>query len=176
MNTYVRKISRALIGIGAMGAVLLITAPAQAHGQLVSSTPTNGAVLDAAPASVAFTFDEPLLPELDTISINTDTGKNLVSARVEPVGDTLTMQWPTDIAPGTYQVAYRIVSEDGHPVTGAITFTFGTPQPTATTFAEAVDNVQEGPPLTTIATIGAIVLLLLSVSLIVVLVRRGNGK
>ena len=56
----------------------------------------------------------------------------------------MSVPWPADIDAGTYQVAYRVVSADGHPVTGAITFTItgGAPPtptaaPTAATAASA---------------------------------------
>jgi hypothetical protein len=32
--------------------------------------------------------------------------------------------WPADLPPGKYSVAFRVVSEDGHPVTGQVTFSY----------------------------------------------------
>ena len=165
----------------ALSFLALGSTPSQAHSQLVSSTPANGAVLAAAPTAVTFVFDEPLLPDLDTISINTEAGVNVASKRVEPVNNTLTLPWPTGIQPGTYQVAYRIVSGDGHPVTGAITFSFGTPAaPSASPSATGVTGdyvlVEESAPVGTIVSIVALIAAVLSISLIVVLVRRGNNQ
>ncbi len=162
-----------LLGIG--------TVPSQAHSQLVSSSPANGSVLTTAPTDVTFVFDEPLLPGLDTISINTEAGVNVASKRVEPVNNTLSMPWPTDIKPGTYQVAYRIVSGDGHPVTGAITFSYGTPAapgspPSATEVTEDSVVVEGSAPVSVIISIVALIAAVLSISLIVVLVKRGNNQ
>jgi len=165
----------------ALALLALGPAPSQAHSQLVSSTPANGAVLAVAPTDVTFVFDEPLLPDLDTISINTEAGVNVASRRVEPVNNTLSMPWPTDVKPGTYQVAYRIVSGDGHPVTGAITFSYGTPAapgspPSATEVTEDSVVVEDSAPVGTVVSIVALIAAVLSISLIVVLVKRGNNQ
>ncbi|CAB5042069.1 MAG: hypothetical protein F2923_07440 [Actinobacteria bacterium] len=165
----------------ALAFLALGSTPSQAHSQLVSSTPANGAVLAVAPTTVAFVFDEPLLPDLDTISINTKAGVNVVSQRVEPVGNTLSITWPATIDPGTYQVAYRIVSGDGHPVTGAILFSFGTPptpstSPSATGVTGDYVLVEESASVGTIVSIVALIAAVLSITLIVVLVKRGNSK
>ncbi|CAB4626618.1 unannotated protein [freshwater metagenome] len=126
-----------------------------------------------------FTFDENLLPDLDTISINNDQGVNVTSQQVEPVGNTLSMPWPTTIEAGTYQVAYRIVSGDGHPVTGAISFTFGTSRsplasqapsrPTETSTQESA-----GAQIGTIVSLVALIAAVLSIVMIVVLVKRNR--
>ena len=164
----------ALLGLGVIS---LSATASQAHSQLVSSSPTNGAVLSAAPSQVVFTFDEDLLPDLDTISINNEQGQNVTSTQVEPVANTLSIQWPAAATAGTYQVAYRIVSGDGHPVTGAISFTIGTSvnTPASQTPLRATnDNAQddEGAPIGTIVSLAALFAAVLSIILIVVLVRR----
>lgn len=164
----------AAVGATALVLVLLSTASGQAHSQLVSSDPANGATLTVAPTSVTFTFDEALLPDLDTISINDASGQNVTSTRVEPVGSTLTTAWPTGLVDGTYQVAYRIVSGDGHPVTGAISFSYGTgtsaqsAAPTAPQAAQPSSGLS-GTTLVTIAVIGGLVV---AAGLAVMLVRR----
>ena len=169
----------------ALAFLALGSTPSEAHSQLVSLTPANGAVLAVAPTTVAFVFDEPLLPDLDTISINTKAGVNVVSQRVEPVGNTLSITWPATIDPGTYQVAYRIVSGDGHPVTGAISFSFGTPNQTGTSPSPSASAtgvtgdyvlVEESASVGTIVSIVALIAAVLSITLIVVLVKRGNSK
>ena len=162
-----------------LGLVPLTAIPSQAHSQLVSSSPANGAALTDAPSEIVFTFDENLLPDLDTISINNDQGVNVTSQQVEPVGNTLSMPWPVSIEAGTYQVAYRIVSGDGHPVTGAISFSFGSPSkssatPAATIAPKADLQSDTDMPIGTIVSIAALIAVVLSLSLIVVLIRRGK--
>ncbi len=97
---------------------------ASAHSGLTSSIPVDGAIVTEAPAAIAFTFDEELLADADSISLNAADGSNVVSAKVQPTGDTVELPWPAGLAAGDYQAAYRVVSADGHPVTGAISFTY----------------------------------------------------
>jgi methionine-rich copper-binding protein CopC len=120
---------RRITGIAA--SILMISAfsvagasSALAHSGLVSTTPANDAVLNEAPSSISFTFDEELLADADSISLNAADGTNVVSAKVEPTGKTVELPWPSDLPAGDYQAAYRVVSADGHPVTGAISFTY----------------------------------------------------
>jgi methionine-rich copper-binding protein CopC len=96
---------------------------AQAHSQLVSTSPTDGAELAFSPDVVSFTFDETLLAGTATISINDDAGNLVTGGPVDPEGTTVSYPMPSALASGTYQAAYRVVSGDGHAVTGAITFT-----------------------------------------------------
>ena len=175
-STLARISAAALLGLGL---VTLTAIPSQAHSQLVSSSPANGAALTDPPSEIVFTFDENLLPDLDTISINNDQGVNVTSQQVEPVGNTLSMPWTVTIEAGTYQVAYRIVSGDGHPVTGAISFTFGTSRsplasqapsrPTETSTQESA-----GAQIGTIVSLVALIAAVLSIVMIVVLVKRNR--
>ena len=167
------------LGIISLTFFVLGSAPSQAHSQLVSSSPTSGAILEVAPTVVTFVFDEPLLPHLDTISINTESGVNVTSQSVKPVKSTLSMPWPNGLKPGKYQVAYRIVADDGHPVTGAITFSYGTltapsASPSATGETGDYAVVQDSTPVGAIATVIALIAAVLSISLIIVLVKRGK--
>jgi methionine-rich copper-binding protein CopC len=109
--------------------VAAATTAAQAHAQLISTTPVDGAVLPTAPDSVTFAFDADLLPGANTVSINDEKATSVFSARVQPEGASVTVPWPSMLPPGTYQVAYRVVSADGHPVLGAITITVGGARP-----------------------------------------------
>ena len=180
LSSEARRLLRAIAsGLMTLVFLTLVSAPSQAHTQLVSSSPSNGAVLEVAPTAVTFVFDEPLLPHLDTVSINTESGVNVTSESVKPRDNTVSMPWPIDLKPGKYQVAYRIVADDGHPVTGAITLSYGTPiAPSASPSATGVTGdyvvVENSAPVGTIATVIALIVAALSMSLIVVLVKRGK--
>ena len=122
-------------------------APADAHSRLVSTSPADGAVLSEPPATVSFTFDEDLLPGTDTISVNDDAGNVIATAAVEPEGATISMPWPAEATSGTYQVAFRVVSGDGHPVTGAISLTVSG-QPAASGSPSSGAGTESTPPTT----------------------------
>ena len=109
-------------------------APASAHTGLVSTDPRDGADLAAPPSQVTFVFDEDLLPDFVDFSISNGDGEPLSIAGVKVDGSTAALPWPSDAPGNTYTVAYRVVSQDGHPVSGAITFSYvrESPSPTPT--------------------------------------------
>ena len=104
--------------------VLVGVAPAQAHSSLVSSDPQDGALLAEAPTDLSFTFNEDLLAQGNAITLTelgSDTRLDLGQAEVD--GPTVTVAWPAQSPAGEFRAAYRVVSADGHPIEGAITFT-----------------------------------------------------
>lgn len=107
--------------------VLIPASAASGHAGLLSSNPQDGASLEVAPAEVVLTFSEELLSDLVEISV-LDAGDNPVVVtelpQTPPPGTDVKLPWPTDLPPGEYSVAFRVVSADGHPVTGRITFSY----------------------------------------------------
>jgi hypothetical protein len=103
---------------------------------------------------VVFTFDEDLLPDAATIAINDEQGNVVATQKVAPKGASVTVPWPGSLPPATYQVAYRVASTDGHPVAGAISFTFTAPtapvQATQTpSMSSAVPTIAPSEPAAT---------------------------
>lgn len=116
----------AFMGAVVMGAVVIAT-PAHAHTDLVTTTPANGDVLDGAPTAVTLTFNEELLEAAVRVSITDESGAVVAKDIAESAGSDVIVPWPADLAAGTYVVSYRVVSGDGHPVSGDLTFTYGPP-------------------------------------------------
>ncbi|MGD9960845.1 copper resistance CopC family protein [Nocardioides sp.] len=113
----------------------LSVAPAWAHATLVASTPTQGAVLQALPEQVEFEFSQDISSPAYVI-VTAPDGSSVTSGTPR-VDGAFVRQGITDGPGGTYTMAYRAVSEDGHPVTGEITFTVGEGTTAATTEADA---------------------------------------
>lgn len=107
-------------------AVLLGAAPASAHAALLHTDPADGAVLAAAPGRVTFTFDEPVRIESGAVHVFYADGHE-VTASAHTSDDDLLVGLPGQMKDGTYIVAWRIISTDGHPVAGALTFSVGAP-------------------------------------------------
>ncbi len=103
-------------------ASLLSPVAAHAHAALTAVTPSEGALLDDAPAEVVMTFNETVRP-LAIMLIGPDgDSRDLTSAAS---GDsTLTIALP-DLARGTQVLSWRVTSDDGHPVTGTLVFSVG---------------------------------------------------
>ena len=118
------------------GAVLIASgalAPAAlAHSELVSSDPADGAMLDAPPTTVSFTFNEPLMPDFVRF-VATDPSGQTGDVPVSAVdGPTALIDWPADAPAGEWTVSYRVVSQDGHPIEGGITFSYAAASPSPT--------------------------------------------
>jgi len=118
-----RALAAALVITGL--AVVGLALPAAAHSELTSSDPKADAVLTRAPSAVTLTFGEDLRPEgaalvvtaADDTRVDQQDSLRLngavMSVRLEPLTEF-----------GAYRVAYRVVSADGHPVSGEYTFTY----------------------------------------------------
>jgi methionine-rich copper-binding protein CopC len=121
------------VGLLALAALIGGTAVApvaQAHSELISTDPADGAVLDVPPTTVSFTFNEALLPDFVRF-VGTDPNGQTGDLPVSSVdGPTATIDWPAAAPAGEWRVSYRVVSQDGHPVEGGITFTYAGASPT----------------------------------------------
>jgi copper resistance protein C len=108
-------------------ALLLGAAPAFAHSRLESTDPADGASLDDGPQQVTLTFNESLTPGFNTLTVLGPDGLRYETGDVALDGPTVSI----GVAPlgpaGRYQVGYRVISADGHPVTGSVAFTLTTP-------------------------------------------------
>ncbi|MBU8861370.1 MULTISPECIES: copper resistance CopC family protein [unclassified Micromonospora] len=109
-------------------ALLLVPAtPAAAHNSLQEATPARDARLTAAPTQVTLRFLQRLNPSYTTITVS-DAGQRKVPTSAPAVdGATGTVTIDEPLGNGTYTVAYRVVSRDGHPVQGSYRFTVADP-------------------------------------------------
>ena len=104
----------------------LLAPPAHAHTDLLDSTPADGAVLTELPAEVSLIFSEDLLPETVNVSVVDEAGTAVRIAAPAVDGPEVSFPWP-GWPPGAtgdqWSVNFRVVSQDGHPVSGTVTFT-----------------------------------------------------
>ena len=115
---------------------VLMAPTGSAHADLQVSTPEDGESLEVAPEKIRLTFSEELFEELVEISILDAAGDLYSTIKVEqtpPPGTDVIFPWPPQAPPGEYSIAYRVVSADGHPLTGTISFSYATtaPEPTS---------------------------------------------
>jgi hypothetical protein len=123
--------TRILVAVVAVAsAVVLTTAtPASAHDELLSSNPAVGEQLAAAPSVVSLSFLDEVLPMGAAVIVVDQSGHDWVSA--EPVLDeaTVTAELEPGMPAAGYEVRWRVVSSDGHPISGVIPFTIGDAEP-----------------------------------------------
>ena len=113
-----------LVGILAMLSLLLIVSPVRAHAELDSSDPSDGASLTSAPDVLSFTFGEQVLEQGNAVTLtDVASGSRLEVGPVQVEGNMVSVSWPDQSPAGEFRAAYRVVSADGHPIEGSITFT-----------------------------------------------------
>ena len=100
----------------------LAASPALAHGALVSSTPEDGARLEREPTSVQLTFEQSLREPAYVVVTAPDGGR--ISEGTRQVLENRVVQPVTRAGQaGRYTVGYRVVSVDGHAVSGELSYT-----------------------------------------------------
>ena len=109
-----------------IGVLLLGTGVASAHATVVSSTPADGSSVATSPAEVTITFSESITASAGGLSVLDSSGTRVVDGTSRVVdGRTLSAQIPKELSPGTYVMTYRVLSADGHPVSGSSIFAVG---------------------------------------------------
>ncbi|MFE6177859.1 copper resistance CopC/CopD family protein [Streptomyces sp. NPDC056464] len=106
------------------------TGPASAHAALRATDPEDGTVLKSAPRDITLTFTESVGLLEDSFRVLDPDGRRLRTGEPQHASDgaeTAGVTLPAKLAEGTYTVAWRVVSADSHPVSGAFTFSVGKP-------------------------------------------------
>lgn len=109
--------------VAALGLALSAAPAAHAHSELLSSSPADGESLTAPPANVTLQFNEAISPAgLQVVAQGPDGPVTLGTPIIE--GASVIAPWPQDAPGGNYRFAYRVVSADGHPIDGSISFSY----------------------------------------------------
>jgi len=103
--------------------LVISAAPASAHTALVRITPGADAQLTTAPTKVLLEFSEPVSETFATVVVRNPAGVSVTRGKPTVMGTSVTQPLSTDLASGGYLVAYRLVSGDGHAVSGESRFT-----------------------------------------------------
>ncbi|PWJ26654.1 hypothetical protein ATK17_2828 [Branchiibius hedensis] len=134
----------ALIALLVLPVTLLAGAPtASAHDRLVSSNPADGSTVSF-PKQITLTFNESVASVGAVIVVK--SGDQEWQNGVPKVdGRTVTQQVRTGPA-GSYTVAWRVTSADGHPISGQFSFTGTTPTTSTSTSATTSSGTVAGLP------------------------------
>lgn len=124
-----------------LGALLgTIAVPAFAHSELEASTPASNARLAKPPEDINLQFNQEISPQFVDVSLSVDGGEprplatsvngRSVVAKVPGTLGTERVQ-----GPASWLVGYRVVSEDGHPISGEVRFQAPVPTDVSTVTA-----------------------------------------
>jgi copper transport protein len=106
-------------------AALAAAGPVWAHASLLSALPADGVTIPNAPDILRLEFNEPVSPLIMRLvrpsgAVSTLTGVTAVNRTVKVTAPDMPEQ-------GTYVLSWRVISADGHPVGGVVTFAVGHP-------------------------------------------------
>lgn len=107
---------------------------ASAHDQLIGSDPAAGSTVQTLPRTITLTFSGVLINDAGTTAIGvTDSSGRALTFGDPVVEGTHVTQALRGPATGTITVQWRVVSSDGHPVSGEFTVIVGKASTTSVT-------------------------------------------
>ena len=127
-----RRVASVTLGAAvAVGAVLGLAAPAQAHDVLIGSSPSVGDTLTALPETFSVTMNTAVVPATGTeanfgIQITDAAGRFYGDGCLSIVDSTVSTPAALGEA-GDYELVWQFVSSDGHPTSGTIGFSWAPP-------------------------------------------------
>jgi copper resistance protein C len=148
-----------LAAITATGIVLATPSAALAHDALASADPAAESTSSSELTSIALTFNEAPLGGLQSgviIQVIDPSGTDVSMGDVQ-VNDRVLSKAVTPSTKGQYQVAWRTVSADGHPISGQYEFAYAGPlaaTPTLTATPLAKLTAEPAPTPSTAAATG----------------------
>ncbi|MEV4994091.1 copper resistance CopC family protein [Streptomyces niveus] len=170
-----RVAARCLVVPLAAAPLLFAAQPAFAHTDLVTGSPAEAASESRPPQTIKLTFSDEMTSRYAKVALTTPDGEQGAAGAPRVTGRTVTLPVNPGLPAGSYTVGYRVVSADGHPVTGSYRFTVEeaapapaptptpTPTPTQTRTADAsrTDDASStpDPPLPVVAIAGGLFLL-----------------
>ncbi|MFD1535597.1 copper resistance CopC family protein [Nonomuraea guangzhouensis] len=118
MSTFLRRTLVAVIGCGLF---LAVTAPAAlAHDSLKSSSPAKGATVSSV-ETIELEYSSRI--RFPLVVLRTAAGQMIKLGEPQADGPKVRTAVPGPLAGGSYVIAWRVVSSDGHPIEGEIPFT-----------------------------------------------------
>lgn len=121
-----RRVTTRMLSLsaGLVLGLLGLAGPAAAHDSLVDSQPGRGAALATSPTEVSLTFNAVVS---NPTVIVADSAGNAHQRDSATTTDKTVTQSVNELPSGQYLINYRVVSSDGHPISGQVPFTVGPP-------------------------------------------------
>lgn len=118
-NSSCLRLASVLLASAAM--LLALPGHASGHASLADSTPGSEQVLDDPPTEVVLEFSAPVVAGAGSVQVFAPDEARVEQGSPEVEGTRVEQRIDAD-EHGTYGVAYRVSSEDGHVITGVLTF------------------------------------------------------
>lgn len=144
--TVVVAILGLLLGVASS---LLTALAADAHTALKSISPEDGSSATTQPKEVRLEFSEAVSETFSAVTVIGVDGASATDGPTVVDGAVVTQPLTSGLGSGAYAVTYRVVSADGHPITGTAEFTLDLPpvtQQTAQPEATPTDEADGASP------------------------------
>ena len=105
-----------------LGVLIFGTSPASAHAILTRVSPEPDAVLEESPEEISLSFTETISIPAQGIRLFDPSGSEVSGITAVARGSTMTAKVPLLTTDGSYTVAWKAVSADGHAISGAYLF------------------------------------------------------
>lgn len=143
---HIRRTGPLLVVLAAVALVAAFPGAASAHTTLIAQSPKANTTVKA-PSAVTLTFADRVIQP--GVVVRSADGKR-VNGGARPDGRKVVAPLPKHLAPGRYQVGWRVVAPDGHVQTGE--FRFAVPDangkvPTAPSTRDGESGGSDGPPV-----------------------------
>lgn len=126
-----RALAGRLVPVAAVLVLGLVhTGPAAAHTRLIATSPADGARVPATTDQLVLSFTQPVRADLARVQVTGPDGA-VRPGTTGGSGADVVQQLQAPLSAGAWTAAYRVLSPDGHPVSGALTFTVAPPPPSA---------------------------------------------
>ena len=100
--------------------LLIFPLSAHAHAGLSSSTPAEGETLEESPAEIQFQFDSAI--QQGEMTLTDESGHTVEISDISFSEMELIGQLGEELPDGAYIADWRVISQDGHEITGTLTF------------------------------------------------------
>jgi len=109
--------------LAAIAVAAVLSPSAFAHSVLIATQPGNDVVVQQSPKQVVLEFNEPVETSLGSLRVFDGQGRQVDEGEVtQPDASEVAVAIDEELAPGTYTVAWRVVSADSDPISGAFVF------------------------------------------------------
>ena len=127
MLTITSALRRTAATVSAVGALTALgLAPAAAHDEVLSTSPEQDAVLETAPEQIELSYSGEIMDIGHQVLVTGPDGQSVTEGPLERDGSQVIQPLAeTGSEEGTYQVVWRVVSSDGHPIEGTYTYQVG---------------------------------------------------
>ncbi|HXV96319.1 MAG TPA: CopD family protein [Gaiellaceae bacterium] len=109
--------------VAAFALAAALAPAANAHSVLIATQPGNDVVVPVSPDTVVLEFNEGVDASLGSLRVYDGQGTQVDAGEVtQPATTEVEVGIGSQLAPGTYTVAWRVVSADSDPISGAFVF------------------------------------------------------